>query len=203
MKKLMKPCQQCGGMFIKHYSTSVKQWNMRVRYCSRACRAKFLSNSPEWIRKQSESHKGKKNPHTTEWNSKISASLWKGGKPKCEICDKQLAAYGAKRCRKHANWKGREKSRCLVCQKELANYTTKHCQEHVPPSNWKGEKASYHAMHAWVARHRGKPQKCEHCGTTEKKMYHWANKSHEYKRDLNDWIRLCRPCHSRYDKLQS
>lgn len=65
--------------------------------------------------------------------------------------------------------------------------------------NWKGNKATYSSLHDWVERHLGKPSKCEHCGTTEKRMYHWANKSHKYKRILSDWIRLCVPCHKRYD----
>lgn len=43
-------------------------------------------------------------------------SKWKGGKPKCEDCNKQLSKYGAKRCNKcdgkvmsgsaHPQWKG-------------------------------------------------------------------------------------------------
>lgn len=65
--------------------------------------------------------------------------------------------------------------------------------------NWKGEDASYVAKHMWVKYHFGKPQLCEHCGTTEKRMYHWANISREYKRDRSDWLRLCVPCHKKLD----
>ena len=54
-------------------------------------------------------------------------------------------------------------------------------------------------LHEWVVRRLGKPSKCEFCGTMEKRKYHWANKSGEYKRDLNDWLRLCVPCHKKYD----
>lgn len=99
---------------------------------------------------------------------------------------------------KNSFWKGGE-NRCVVCKK-LIGYKSKHCKNHQPPNNWKGEKASYHAVHAWVYRHRGRPQKCEHCGTTEDRAYHWANKSKKYKRELSDWIRLCVPCHSKHDK---
>lgn len=67
--------------------------------------------------------------------------------------------------------------------------------------NWKGDEASYSALHHWVARYLGKPATCEFCGKTglTGKHINWANKSHEYKRDLTDWLRLCAPCHSKYD----
>lgn len=64
---------------------------------------------------------------------------------------------------------------------------------------WKGLEATLEAKHAWVVRRIGKPQKCEHCETTEKRMYHWANVSGKYLRDISDYIRLCVPCHKRYD----
>lgn len=66
---------------------------------------------------------------------------------------------------------------------------------------WKGESASYAAIHAWVTRYLGKPKYCVFCGKQDIiSRYHWANKSGEYKRDLSDWIRLCIPCHSAHDK---
>jgi hypothetical protein len=66
---------------------------------------------------------------------------------------------------------------------------------------WKGDKISYVALHRWVERHRGRPRKCSECGTTSKKIsYDWANVSKKYKRDLNDFIRLCRSCHRKFDK---
>jgi hypothetical protein len=54
---------------------------------------------------------------------------------------------------------------------------------------------TYRYLHTWVQRKLGTPQKCEICGTTEDRRYHWANKSGEYRRDLTDWRRLCVPCH--------
>jgi hypothetical protein len=70
--------------------------------------------------------------------------------------------------------------------------------------NWKGDNVKRMALHNWVMRKLGKPTKCEHCGTdglTGHKI-HWANKQHKYKRDINDWLRLCTLCHAKYDKLQ-
>lgn len=65
---------------------------------------------------------------------------------------------------------------------------------------WTGDNGSYHALHQWVRFHLRAPKECEHCGDTSQKRYDWANKSHEYKRDLSDWIRLCVKCHRAYDK---
>jgi hypothetical protein len=66
--------------------------------------------------------------------------------------------------------------------------------------NWKGNKVGKTALHNWVEKQLGKPKKCEHCQSTTKSKYEWANKSQKYKRDLDDWIRLCTKCHAKYDK---
>lgn len=71
-------------------------------------------------------------------------------------------------------------------------------------NKWKGNDICHKgnkSLHQWVKRQLGSPNKCEHCGTTQKRMYHWANKSHEYKRELSDWIRLCVPCHKKFDLM--
>ena len=61
--------------------------------------------------------------------------------------------------------------------------------------NWKGDSVGYIALHSWVSRWFGKPSKCEHCGTTTAKRFHWDNISSRYTRDRNDWQRLCASCH--------
>ena len=68
---------------------------------------------------------------------------------------------------------------------------------------WKGDDVGYHGLHKWIASERGKPTLCEHCGLCDPdhpKRFQWANKSHEYRRELNDWIRLCSRCHFKYDE---
>lgn len=79
-----------------------------------------------------------------------------------------------------------------------------HQKEKIGEKNnkWLGNKVGYYGLHRWVRFHLGKPQKCEHCGIKDLKprQYHWANKSHKYLRDLNDWIRLCAKCHKAYDR---
>lgn len=70
--------------------------------------------------------------------------------------------------------------------------------------NWKGDDIGYQGLHNWVVGQLGKPMSCEFCGLNKipdgRKIYfHWANKSGEYKRDINDWLRLCAKCHKNYD----
>ena len=68
---------------------------------------------------------------------------------------------------------------------------------------WKGENTSYSGFHKWVVRNFGNPQKCEKCKTTEKRMYHWAVKNRSKGgRNRKDWLRLCVPCHIKYDKMK-
>lgn len=73
------------------------------------------------------------------------------------------------------------------------------------PFNYKGDLVGYGNLHKWVGRHLGKPDRCDFCGAEglSGKEIHWANKSHEYKRELSDWIRLCAPCHGEYDSGRS
>lgn len=68
--------------------------------------------------------------------------------------------------------------------------------------NWKGNEVKYRALHSWVERKLGKPDTCQECGANglSGRKIHWANKSGEYKRKLDDWIRLCASCHGSYDK---
>lgn len=65
-------------------------------------------------------------------------------------------------------------------------------------ATWKGDKVGYYALHAWVGREKGKASICEF-DSIHKGPFEWANVSKEYKRDLNDYMSLCKPCHARYD----
>lgn len=81
-------------------------------------------------------------------------------------------------------------------------------------NKWKGEDVGYRALHDWIVRQRGKPQFCEACKRSEapekrsrghvplkkRDYFEWANVSGKYKRDVQDWKRLCVKCHKAYDK---
>jgi len=64
--------------------------------------------------------------------------------------------------------------------------------------------AEYRKLHLWVEKELGKPDECVHCrknGLFGHRV-HWANVSGEYKKQKNDWIRLCAACHKKYDLLE-
>jgi DNA invertase Pin-like site-specific DNA recombinase len=65
---------------------------------------------------------------------------------------------------------------------------------------WKGDQAGYQAMHVRVETARGKPQRCERCGSTgdPERVYDWANLTGRYG-DVDDYERMCRHCHRQYD----
>lgn len=65
---------------------------------------------------------------------------------------------------------------------------------------WKGEMASYKAMHQRLQARFGTPKRCEQCGTTDRRRsYDWANMTGHYG-DISDYQRLCRSCHWKTDR---
>ena len=68
--------------------------------------------------------------------------------------------------------------------------------------HWKGDNVGYWGLHVWVIANFGQPDTCLHCGKNRLfgHKIHWANVSGKYKRDENDWIRLCVKCHSKFDR---
>lgn len=82
---------------------------------------------------------------------------------------------------------------------------------------WTGEHASYEAAHQRLGATRGQPKRCDLCGTTEERRYHWALNWHgapkvryeingptktkglPYSTDPLDYVRACIPCHKRMD----
>lgn len=69
-------------------------------------------------------------------------------------------------------------------------------------NKWLGDEVGYSGVHLWIRRAYGRPQFCEHCRTSARRMYHWANRTGKYLRDREDWLRLCVPCHRKYDNEQ-
>lgn len=66
--------------------------------------------------------------------------------------------------------------------------------------SWKGDKVGIIGVHGWLKREYGTPKNCEHCGENdESKIYDWACKNTLYRRNRNDFMRLCRSCHRKYD----
>ena len=55
------------------------------------------------------------------------------------------------------------------------------------------------SIHFWIRSIKGKPRKCEDCGITTAKAYHWSNVDHKYSKNPEDYRRLCVSCHLKYD----
>lgn len=177
---MIKNCLICQESF-KTYPVFIKRG--QGRFCSISCARKAVSLglvehtlSFEARKKMSEMMKG--NKLALGRSGELSPS-WKGGKPKCLDCKKNLGAYSSMRC--HS---------CVGKQNTGEN-----------SYNWRGNKASYRSLHQWIERHLGKPDTCEHCKRSNLSghLVHWANKSGKYKRDFSDWLRLCVKCHKQYD----
>lgn len=67
--------------------------------------------------------------------------------------------------------------------------------------SWKGVNANYKTSHARVASFRGKPKRCDVCGTTDPtKTYQWANLTKRYH-DPFDYKRMCKSCHATFDGI--
>lgn len=120
-------------------------------------------------------------------------NIVKAGKwVECLICQKKiwrkpylLKKFKASVCSRKCNWEYKRKH---------VDYTGITGKNH---RGWKGDSVSYFVLHKWVRRHLGGAKTCSKCQS--EKNVQWANKSHEYKRDLSDWLQLCVPCHKKYD----
>lgn len=63
---------------------------------------------------------------------------------------------------------------------------------------WRGDEASYQALHCRLYSRFGKPEKCSVCGTTEAAAFDYANLTGNYA-DVSDYAPMCRSCHHRFD----
>lgn len=64
---------------------------------------------------------------------------------------------------------------------------------------WKENDVGYVSLHKWIRRELGNIKECVYCGNGGR--IEWASTSHKAKRDLDDYIPLCVPCHRRYDDI--
>lgn len=64
---------------------------------------------------------------------------------------------------------------------------------------WRGDAATYTALHLRVQVALGKPSHCTQCDTTDPaNRYEWANLTGTYT-DVNDYARMCVSCHRLFD----
>src|SRR3990167_1640174 len=169
-------CKNCSKFFIRKF---------KRKYCSHLC---FLKSPTNTIRKRGDNNVMKRQ----EVRQKVSKSL------KGKFAGEKHPLWG----KKHS-LKARQKMSKSHTGIKLSEYHRKRQSGRKGEKtwNWKGNKVGYNALHSWVSRELGKPNKCENCGKSglKARRIHWANKSREYKRHPSDWIRLCVSCHKLYD----
>ena len=181
MRKILdKLCVVCGKKFYKPVWISLKNWNETRKYCSRECQSQF------WRGKEGR-RKGKGLGYIP-WNKgkQLHYTVWNKGEKGSEYA--KIHGYGL--------WmKGKKLS-------EETKRKIGEAQQGEKSASWKGDKVSYGGLHRWVYKTLGQSDTCEYCGLTDLKgrNIHWANKDHKYRRNVKDWIRLCRKCHLIYDK---
>lgn len=113
----------------------------------------------------------------------LACGLYESGLTVREVQEQLPAGYKAQRILE----------RHLPARRPLGN----HKQSGSENKLWKGDDATYGALHLRVEAARGKPKLCSWCGKTEG-VFHWANLSGKYT-DVEDYERLCVSCHIAYD----
>lgn len=70
-------------------------------------------------------------------------------------------------------------------------------------NSWVGYNAKYATLHKRVESLKGKPKKCEICGTTDPSTrYEWANITGDYYDIENGYKRMCAKCHRAFDRSE-
>lgn len=73
---------------------------------------------------------------------------------------------------------------------------------HGGPFRWEGDgdEVTYLGQHRRVEAARGFPSSCEHCNLNEsEEKYEWAFNNKGDRNNVNDYLRLCIPCHKKFD----
>lgn len=101
---------------------------------------------------------------------------------------------------------------CLLCEKNFSDYKSNKrifcrrlCQNtwlsRNKNSQWDKIKTltpSYSSVHKWLYKRLNRKHVCSNCFTPSL-WTDWASLSHSFKRDVKDYIELCRSCHTRFD----
>lgn len=121
---------------------------------------------------------------------------------KCLVCGKEFQTYpylikngNGKYCSRNCSCKVNKTK--IVLGQRLSPRTE--FKKGLVPHNFKQKGYGYKCLHDWIKRRLTKINKCQMCGEVKNRL-ECANKSGMYKREINDWIKLCVKCHRKYDK---
>lgn len=171
-----KLCLQCSKQFEKKPSVSKREWNDRVKFCSREC-------SNAWWKGK---HKNPANEFKIGHPAPKTA-IKKGQhlSPKTEFAKGHEPNPDSPFVFGHTPWNKGKSHTAVMAEKNPL---------------WKGEDAHYSTKHRWLTRRMSRYM-CSCCKKTchEKRLV-WANVSGEYRREYSDWTVLCYRCHWYYDR---
>lgn len=192
-----KKCLVCSNTF---YSSLSRIKEGRGKFCSRKCKCNFSKGLAPWNKGKTNTQKANSGSFKKGERRSPKTEFHSGQKPWNKGVKNHMSAEGKQNLIKSLQgrtpWnRGKKLPPSWNAGKKLPNSSGE------KSSHWKGNEVKYRGLHNWVERGLGKPSKCEFClkdGLSGKQI-HWANKSHKYKRALSDWIRLCVPCHKKYD----
>lgn len=100
----------------------------------------------------------------------------------------------------------RKISQAMVGRKRSAEYRANISRAKLGANNgqWRGDDVGYQSAHVWLRSHFGTPAHCENCNgeNAKSKRYDWAHLAGNgrHSRNRDDYIRLCRSCHVRFDR---
>ncbi len=176
MRKLPEIEKVCPFCHRKYFVKRYRQFN----FCSITC----FNHSKRGVR------------HTDEHRRKLTESRLKGKPVKvtinCIICGKEKVHN------RHVIDAGKGKCCSIKCGTLYAQSLSP-LKKGVKRRKIRTKDVNfYQRLHHYIRKTFGKPNMCEHCKITTG-LFDWANKSGEYKKDRQDWLRLCRSCHRKYD----
>jgi hypothetical protein len=64
---------------------------------------------------------------------------------------------------------------------------------------WKGDSATYDAIHDWLRKHHPKTGVCEECEAEALTEYAYQRHPEPHTRDRSDYREMCVPCHRTFD----
>lgn len=185
-KGAIKVCAMCGEEF---YVSRSHLFNpRRGKFCSQKCSNRAPKNRKKLPRETVACGQCGK-------EFQVLPSRFKHGAGRlCSVsCREKSFREGANKLFATAEWKQKCRDRIKVLHDAATADETQH-------PRWKGDDAGYYAVHDWMTKHFGQPTECEQCGLNDPlRKYHWANLSGEYRRDRNDFKRMCVSCHRKYD----
>lgn len=133
------------------------------------------------------------------------------------FCSQKCSAVWKREMGMLSYWKGKKRSRELIAKQTAHLKGNKYAKGHIHTEearkkmslsksnekhwSWKGDKASYSAVHKWLVKNYGPASKCENktCLKKSQKFQYALKHNCNYIHNRNSFGMLCISCHKYYD----